>query len=501
MEKTLRYYQKECLDIIHNIDPGSYLIQMCCGAGKTFTFSKIKRQGRVLLLAHRQELIFQPAEEYDCPIGIEMAKYSSNGEEVVIASTSTLVNRLDKFPKDYFDIIIYDEAQHAPAKNNKKILEHFDPRLLLGFTATPNRADGKGLDEIFDDIIFEYPIEQAMKDGNLCPIECKRVTLDFDLNGIKKSGDDFNKNDLFERMKGTEHGIAEAYNKFRRNKTMIFGVNVEHCEEISKLIPNSKIVHAGTKDRKEIVKEFEHGSLDCIVNCMIFTEGTNIPCIETVIWARPTQSEALYTQGVMRGARLFPGKDKMLLIDCVDASAKNSLCTAPTLIGIDVDQLDKKKQDTLEGDLFGLPDTIESLADTPKQWIMNVKNFDLWKRKKKYKTHGVNYFKFPDGRMKVSLSKKEHIEISTPDSLERVYIKTSKGWTSERMNIQRAFDKVHNILKEHKAGAEPIWNVAIAKKWGKKKATPKQMQIIKAKYPGCRYLTRLEASQILNRIM
>lgn len=139
MDIKLRDYQKEVLNIIDNLEPGAYLIQMATGLGKTATFTNIKRKGRVLVLAHREELINQSAKYYDCPVGIEMANKHSNREEVVIASVMTLIHRLDKFKPDDFDLIIIDEAHHAAATSYKKIINYFSPRLLLGFTATPNR--------------------------------------------------------------------------------------------------------------------------------------------------------------------------------------------------------------------------------------------------------------------------------------------------------------------------------------------------------------------------
>ena len=139
MEIKLRDYQEEVLNIIDNLEPGAYLIQMATGLGKTATFTNIKRKGRVLVLAHREELINQPVKYYDCPVGIEMAYKHSNGEEVVIASVMTLIHRLDKFEPDEFDMIIIDEAHHAAATSYKKIINYFKPRLLLGFTATTNR--------------------------------------------------------------------------------------------------------------------------------------------------------------------------------------------------------------------------------------------------------------------------------------------------------------------------------------------------------------------------
>ena len=139
MDIKLRDYQKEVLDIIDRLEPGPYLIQMATGLGKTATFTNIKRKGRVLVLAHREELINQPVKYYNCPVGIEMADKYSNGEEVIIASVMTLIHRLDKFKPEEFDLIIIDEAHHAAATSYKKIINYFKPRLLLGFTATPNR--------------------------------------------------------------------------------------------------------------------------------------------------------------------------------------------------------------------------------------------------------------------------------------------------------------------------------------------------------------------------
>lgn len=139
MDIKLRDYQKEVLEIIDKLESGSYLIQMATGLGKTATFTNIKRKGRVLVLAHREELVTQPVKYYDCPVGIEMANHKSNNEPVIIASVMSLTHRLEKFKSDEFDMIIIDECHHAAANSYKKIINYFKPRLLLGLTATPNR--------------------------------------------------------------------------------------------------------------------------------------------------------------------------------------------------------------------------------------------------------------------------------------------------------------------------------------------------------------------------
>jgi len=492
----LRYYQQDCVSIAKTSTNG--IFNLCCGAGKTVIMSQIDRPGKTLLLVHRIELAKQAHKHFDCKVSYYTAKDKDLSGDVVIASTQTITRQLHKIHSSLFDTIMVDECHGYMAKTFKKVIEHFNVRRRFGFTATPNRADGQGLGDLFEDMLYVYPIEQAIKEGYLSPITCKRVELDYNLDNIKMNKNDFNLAELGDAMEGTEFGIAEAYKKHARGKTLVFGVNVEHCRKISEQIPNSKYLHAGSKDRAEVLEEFEHGDLDCLINCMLFTEGTDIPCIETVIWARPTQSNTLYTQGVCRGARLFPGKESMLLIDCVSASSNCSLCSAPTLIGMDIDDIVNKKK--LEGDLFEIPDFIEEELDTPGQWIKNVKTFDLWARKNKLKTHGVNYFKYADGRMNVSLPDNKWIEISTPDSLSRCKITASGGYESDIMHVQQAFDRIYRTLNE-KSDAVPIWNIKVAKKtWGHHKWSDKQKYVIKSKFPDMIPLTKIEASQVLQRM-
>ena len=148
----LRPYQRECIAAIP--EEGRYLVYMATGLGKTVCFSQIPRRGRALILSHREELVTQPLKYYDCECGVEMAAYKSHGEEVVSASVQSLVRRLHRFKPDDFDIVISDECHHSAAPTYRKIYDYFKPRLHLGFTATPNRNDGVGLEHVFDDIVF-----------------------------------------------------------------------------------------------------------------------------------------------------------------------------------------------------------------------------------------------------------------------------------------------------------------------------------------------------------
>ena len=497
MDLKLRDYQEEALSIIDNVKPGSYLIQMATGLGKTATFTNIRRKGRVLVLAHREELIAQPIKYYNCPVGIEMASNKSNGEEVVIASVMSLTHRLNKFKPDEFDTIIIDEAHHSAAKSYKKIINYFKPRLLLGFTATPNRGDKVRLDDVFQKIIFQRDLKWAIQNKYLTDIECLRVNIGYDISKVARRMGDFAPGELEEVM-NTEilnGAIAEAYQKYAKGQTLIFATSVEHAENIAKLIPGAVAVTSNTQNRQELIKKFTNREIPCLVNCMIFTEGTDMPLVETVMIARPTSNSSLYTQMVGRGLRLYPGKEKLTLIDLVGTTGKCNLCTAPSLLGIDLETVPKSKRDKIQGDLFDLPDLILELSDTPESWIRNVEYVNLWAKEQEYNTHNVNWFKMPNGDLVCTL-KDYRLIIPAQDELGETNL------YGKKMKMQEALDLAYMYLLEKHSNEKYIWDTKQIRKWGKAEATEKQKNIIKrmCKDFDTSELTKSQASQILNRL-
>lgn len=497
MKIKLRDYQQECIDLIDKLEPGSYLIQMATGCGKTATFTNIKRKGRVLVLAHREELVTQPVKYYDCPVGIEMASQHSNGEPVIIASIMSLTHRLNKFKSDDFDLIIIDEAHHAAAKSYKKILKYFNPRLILGFTATPNRGDKVRLDDVFQKIIFQKDLKWAIQNKYLTDIYCMRVNIGYDISKVARRMGDFVSSELEEALDTDvlNKAIAEVYKKHAKGQTLIFATSVKHCEDIAKEIPGAVAVTAETKNREELIKRFTNREIPVLVNCMIFTEGTDMPLVETVMIARPTQNSSLYTQMVGRGLRLYPGKEKLILIDLVGITGKASLCTAPTLLGIDLETVPKSKQEEVQGDLFDLPEIVQTLADCPESWIRNIEIVNLWAKEQQYETHNVNWFKMPNGDMVLQL-KNRRLIIPCPNELGETML------NNEKMELQKAFDNAYKYLLENYAEQRYLWDVRIVKKWGKSQATEKQKTIINRMYKNfdTTELTKSEASQILNRL-
>lgn len=492
----LRTYQQECISIIESKPPGSYLVQMATGLGKTKTFTHIPRHGRVLILSHREELVRQPLKEYDCATGVEMAgECASDNAEVVSASVMSMVKRLDRYDPDAFDTIIVDEAHHAGANTYRKILGYFQPRMILGFTATPNRSDKVRLDNVFQDIIFQRDLRWGIENGYLCDIYCMRVNIGYDLSAVRTRNGDYAPGELEEAMDGTADAIAEAYQKYAKGATLIFAVSVHQAEEISRRIPSSVVVTGKTKDRADIIERFTRREIPCIVNVMVFTEGTDMPLVETVIVARPTQSDSLYTQMVGRGLRLHPDKDKLTLIDCVGITGKANLCTAPSLLGIDLRNIPQRKQEQVQGPLFDLPLRAAAASDCPESWIRNVEIVNLWAKGMSYNLHGVNWFQMPDGRLVCSLPNHKRIVIPAPDSLGMVSL------AGERLPYQAALDRAYKILCENYGDSRRIWDLDQAKGWGKKPATDAQLRSIQRRYKDfdTEGLTRLQASQILNR--
>lgn len=494
----LRPYQSECIDTIEAQPPGAYVVQMATGLGKTATFANIPRHGeRMLILSHREELVEQPRKYFDCSYGVERAAQNSHGEEVVSASVQSMARRLDRYRPDDFGLIICDEAHHAAASTYRKIFEYFQPKKLLGFTATPNRGDKVRLDTVFSKIIFQRDLRWGIKNGYLCDITCRRVNIGYDLTAVHTRHGDYAPGELEEAMEGTADAIAQTYRELATGATLIFAVSVNQAEEIAGKIDGAVVVTGETKDRATIIQAFTAGEIPCIVNCMVFTEGTDIPRVETVIIARPTQSESLYAQMVGRGLRLYPGKDKLNLIDCVGVTGKASLCTAPSLLGLDMDSVPKRRENEIEGDLFELPLKIAAAADGPESWIKNIEIVDLWAREQKYQMHNINWLKLPDGSLVCSLPDKQTITIPCPDALGMVSLPDGR-----RCEMQVAIDDAYRTLLLEYMDCRQLWDVEIVRRWGKAPATEKQLQIIQRRCKGfdTTGLTKGDATQILNHL-
>lgn len=519
MDIILRNYQKECLQKMfwkYTNYPGNYLVQMAVGMGKTVVFSNFIKHinGRMLILSHREELVKQPKKYFDCSFGIEMGKHKSNGEKVISASVQTFVRRIGKFSPDDFDVIIVDEAHHTPAKTYQKIINSFNPRCIFGFTATPTRGDRIGLEDTFEEIIYTKDLRWGIENKFLSNIECRRVDIGYDLRGVKKYQKDFNQVQLEEAVNISQanDAIAECYYKIARGQTIIFGCSVKHCYEIQKRIANSRVISSFTEknEREQTLKDFMDKKFDCLINCMILTEGTDLPCIETIIMARPTKNESLYCQCVGRGTRLYEGKTNLLLIDCVGVS-EMQICTAPTLLGLKADNVLDKDMLLIEGDLFALEDKINRLEDNPISWIKNITTVNLWAKNNKLDTHNVNYIKMSNGDLYLNIpNTKLSLYINKPDELGNTIVNIPDGkgnYNRIAAPIQKIFDNTYKTLCNKYSEYKSIWDINSIKGWRYSPATDKQKQWIEKKLDGnvlemidIDKLTKYDAANILSRV-
>lgn len=355
------------------------LLVIPTGGGKTIIFSELTRResvkGRVLILAHRDELIRQAADKLyrstGIFCGIEKGVESSGGMfDVCVASVQTLSrpNRLEKYPPDYFRAVIVDEAHHCLAESYRRILEHFSPALVLGVTATPDRGDKKTLAEVFDSIAFEYSLSQAIKDGYLVPPKAEMIPINIDLSKVKTSMGDYTDGSLGEALGPYLEKIAdEMVSRCMNRKTVIFlpliATSQAFCEMLKRRGFRASEVNGMSKDRKEKLKGFEDGTYNCLCNSMLLTEGWDCPSADCIVILRPTKIRALYSQMVGRVLRLSPetGKKDALILDFLWMTAKHDLVKPAALVAKDSKIAERMEKMLEEGEALDLVD-IEAQA-------------------------------------------------------------------------------------------------------------------------------------------
>lgn len=191
---------------------------------------------------------------------------------------------------------------------------------------------------------------------------------------------------------------------------------------------------------------------------------------------------------------MYPGKDKLTLIDLVGVTGKANLCTAPSLLGIDLNTVPKSKQDEIEGDLFDLPDLINQKSDCVESWIRNIEIVNLWAKGQQYNLHNVNWFMMPNGDFVLQLKGKK-LRIPAQNELGETIL-------DRPMKMQEAFDFAYEYLLENCIEQRYLWDLSIMKKWGKQDATFEQKRRISSMLRDfdVSELTKLEASQILTRL-
>lgn len=358
---TLRPYQRDAIDaVIASRKSGVRRMVVCLptGAGKTVIFSHLAKLARrqVLVLAHREELLSQARDKLEramqgaAVVSVEQgAQRAADEAKVLVCSIRSLhEKRLAKViaGRD-FGLVIYDECHHAAADDNLRVLRQlgaFDDAwtgTLLGFTATTSRGDGKGLDTVFERIVYSRTLPEMIEDGYLAPLRGFRISTSADLTKISSGGLDFDEEELAEAVDIEERNalVARSIQELARDRrTIAFCVTVNHARNLSQSLNAigvpAGIVHGAMRSdvRAKALSDFREGRTHVLTNVGVLTEGFDDPGVSCIAMARPTRSEGLYAQCVGRGTRLAPAKKDCLILDFVDVSSL-SLCTLPSLFG------------------------------------------------------------------------------------------------------------------------------------------------------------------------
>lgn len=361
----LRDYQAECIDAVFGAWAEGVrrpAVVLPTGAGKTVVFSELIRQwmdwesatpgersGRVVVLAHRDELVDQAISKLravlpaDMSVGKVKAEDDQVTADVMVCSVQTLASktRRDRLQLGELDhgkvgLIITDECHHAAAASYRKVYDAFPDALRLGVTATLGRSDSKKLSEVWDEVVYTKSVLWMISKGHLSDVRAVRVEADFDLSSVKTSRGDWQAGDLGQALEDAraEEAIARAYTEHAKDRPgVVFTPTVATAQKATAALNASGVVTAlitgetTREERRDVFERYRKGDVQVLANCMVLTEGFDAPWASCAVIARPTQSNPLYVQMVGRVLRTWPGKTDALVLDVVGASASNKLST------------------------------------------------------------------------------------------------------------------------------------------------------------------------------
>ena len=341
----LKEHQKAALKALEEMRDNSETIALlyhATGLGKTVTavMDAIRCGGRVLFLAHTQELVNQAAETFrklwpSVTVGRYIESIRQPNAHVVCGSVQSVALHLDAFKDDAFDYLIVDEAHHAAADTYQKVLSYFKPSFTLGLTATPERTDdNKVILDIFKNTAHKLDIQTAVEIGELVPVRCIRIHTNIDLTKVRFNSVQYNIRDLESKIYVPERNklIVDTWLQYVKDKrTVVFCASVKHAEQIASMFCEQGIravaVSGGMKqsERKEFQEKFVNREIEVLCACDLLNEGWDCPEIEVLFMARPTMSKVLYTQQLGRGMRLYDGKESLMVFDFVDNASQYNM--------------------------------------------------------------------------------------------------------------------------------------------------------------------------------
>ncbi|HOK67725.1 MAG TPA: DEAD/DEAH box helicase [Anaerohalosphaeraceae bacterium] len=518
----LRDYQKEAVErtLEEFRTHQSALTVMATGLGKTVYFSHVARhfveRGRIMVIAHREELVSQNANTLSSVCGIEadieMAdSYAMENEwlrsNLVVSSVQTQIagreeeRRMCRFKPEDFSMLIIDEAHHATAASYRRVIEYYkrNPALrVLGVTATPDRADEMALGAIFETVAYEYGILDGIENGWLVPINQTCVYVqDLDFSEVRTTAGDLNAKDLAAVMEYEEalHGIAYPTIEIAGDRrTLVFAASVAHAERLCEILNRHKHGSAsfvcGTTPkeyRREVFSRFRDGTIQFLVNVGVATEGFDEPGIEVVVMARPTKSRCLYTQMVGRGTRPLPR-----IVDCLRTAEERRAAIAasakPSVEIIDFVGNAGRHKLVNTADILGgkYPDEVIELArETARKSGKPVDMLSELQRAEREIAHRRRLAEEAELRRKITAKAKYSVKRVDPFDLfdmvphrepawhkgrvptqKQIEFLRRNGVETEGMSFVHASQVISEILRRHKEGLCTLKQAKILKRYG-----------------------------------
>ena len=331
---NLRPYQQQLINEIrgqYQLGHKSVLAVLPTGGGKTVCFSHIaeqaaKRGNRVCMLVHRAELLDQASRSMPVHHGLIAAGRSVDlSHAVQIASVQTLARRLRLMPRDFFQLLVVDEAHHTTAGTWAKVLEYFNTARLLGVTATPIRCDGRGLGENYESMVLGPSAKWLTEQGFLADAKVL-APPGIQTKGLRKRMGDFDMKQA-EGLLQEGQAMGDCLTHYRQHldgqTAIAFCCSVAHAEAVAGLFMANGISAAsidGKMDavrRRGLLDSLGRGEIKVLTSCSLIGEGVDVPSVGGCILLRPTQSTALHLQMIGRCLRPSPGKDKAVVLDHV----------------------------------------------------------------------------------------------------------------------------------------------------------------------------------------
>lgn len=534
MLHTLRPYQEELIEtnfyLVNQFftkgEKRKFLNQLPTGCGKTYAFAHIIKRmlpKRFLVLAHRQELLAQ-SHSTICevcnlaPETVDIVIQSKPNPDAQgwVASIQTIVRgaRMEQIKPD---LIIIDEAHHSIAETYQKIMAYYPNVPILGFTATPTRTGKKEkimLANTWDELVYQLPLKQAIRQGYLARINYFRCETDVSLDGVSTSHGDFNETQLGAtvNVRVRNEKIVDKYIELGSGKAVAFCVTIEHADSLMATFRARGIEaymlceHTPSLTRESMLADFQAAPMDkniVICNVMVLSEGWDCPNIRMIILARPTQSEIVYLQQLGRGTRKIEGKDSIIVLDVVDNCHKKQVCNALTQV------FNLTPGTIVEGDVQ------KALDDEEEE---KEKQLKLIKEKKVGKTQDITKLLMDtpidlrgSGLAWVTLNQTEHVlqiaqdkYLKLTEDLLRWHLFMGKKQVLETGNLQDILNKSKEIAEQN---AETIymWNSRIVNSMDGKEASEGQVKLLMKLYPEMKQdgeemptVSRLEASKLIS---